>query len=145
MTDLDMEVEERRQARSDADLIREASRLAVRSDAEIERHAREIIRTRPTEDRWAATAEIAARDCLALLVREQQTREALEAIEPKQRETLAMLKRNGFVFTHIGNEPGNWQHLAFTLYTEICEIDTIVRSVLDEDEALAAGRQEPKQ
>ncbi len=56
--------------------------------------------------------------------------EQIAAIQPK---TLAMIRANGFVFDSIGNEPGNWQHLAFTIYTDLCEADSIARA------ALAAG------
>lgn len=58
-------------------------------------------------------------------------REALEKIAGQQQGTLRMIERNGFVFDSIGSEPGNWQHLAFTLYSTICEIDLIARSALD--------------
>ena len=57
---------------------------------------------------------------------------ALEEIAAKQKLVLEMIERNGFVFAEIGREPGNWQHLAFTLYTEICEIDTIAKSALND-------------
>jgi hypothetical protein len=60
-------------------------------------------------------------------------REALERIAQMQPETVDMLRRHGFVFDSIGTEPGNWQHLAFTLYTTICEIDTIARTGLLDD------------
>jgi len=58
-------------------------------------------------------------------------KEALEEIAAKQPEVLAMIERNGFVFTDLGREPGNWQHLAFTLYAQICEIDSIARTALE--------------
>ena len=60
---------------------------------------------------------------------------ALEVIATKQRESLQMIQRNGFVFDDIGAEPGNWQHLAFTLYTTVCEVDAIARAALSEIEA----------
>jgi hypothetical protein len=58
--------------------------------------------------------------------------EALERIAEQQQKTLAMIRRNGFVFDSIGKEPGNWQHLAFTIYTDLCEVDTIARNALEE-------------
>jgi hypothetical protein len=61
-------------------------------------------------------------------------REALIQIQAVQPEVLKMIKDNGFVFTDIGKEPGNWQHLAFTLYTHICEIETIARQTLEESQ-----------
>ena len=57
---------------------------------------------------------------------------ALKRITEMQQEALGIIRQNGFVFEDIGKEPGNWQHLAFTLYTTICEIDTIARGALAE-------------
>jgi len=57
---------------------------------------------------------------------------ALERIAEQQPKTLAMIRDNGFVFDSIGKEPGNWQHLAFTIYTDLCEIDSIARAALEE-------------
>ncbi len=56
---------------------------------------------------------------------------ALERIAGQQQMTLATIKANGFVFEDIGSEPGNWQHLAFTIYTDLCEIDSIARGALE--------------
>jgi hypothetical protein len=58
-------------------------------------------------------------------------REALEQVAALQGEALKLIRNNGFVFTDIGTERGNWQHLAFTLYCEICEIDVVARNALD--------------
>ena len=55
---------------------------------------------------------------------------ALREIAKKQQETLEMIRSNGFVFDSIGKEQGNWQHLAFSIYTDICEIDVAARSAL---------------
>ena len=60
-------------------------------------------------------------------------REALERIKQVQPKTLAMIRRSGFSFVNLGAEPGNWEHLAFTLYSTICEIDSIVSDALDEE------------
>jgi hypothetical protein len=54
----------------------------------------------------------------------------LERIAEQQPKTLAMIQRNGFKFEDIGNEPGNWQHLAFSIYTDLCEVDSIARAAL---------------
>jgi len=56
--------------------------------------------------------------------------EALAGIATKQSEALALIEQNGFIFMDIGNEPGNWQHLAFTLYSMLCEIDVEARNAL---------------
>lgn len=63
-------------------------------------------------------------------------RQALERIAEQQQKTLAMIERNGFVFDSIGRDPGNWQHLAFSIYTDLCEIDMIARTALAEEEEL---------
>lgn len=55
---------------------------------------------------------------------------ALLDIASRQQQMLAIISENDFVFTSIGREPGNWQHLAFTLYSEICDIDVIARVAL---------------
>lgn len=55
----------------------------------------------------------------------------LRSIARKQPEVLVIIRDNGFVFDDIGKEPGNWQHLAFTLYSEICQIDVLARQALD--------------
>ena len=57
---------------------------------------------------------------------------ALEKIAEFQQKALKVIESNGFVFESIGNEKGNWQHLAFTLYTELCEVDVIARAALAE-------------
>ena len=55
----------------------------------------------------------------------------LKRIAAKQQEALRMIESNGFVFDGpLGAEPGNWEHLAFSLYTDICEIDTWARAAL---------------
>jgi hypothetical protein len=55
---------------------------------------------------------------------------AVRRIAEQRPETLETIRRNGFAFTDIGTEPGNWQHLAFSLYTTICEIDLLARAAL---------------
>jgi len=59
----------------------------------------------------------------------------LQRIAEQQPKTLAMIQTNGFVFDSIGNEPGNWQHLAFSIYTDLCEMDALARAALIEDPA----------
>lgn len=59
---------------------------------------------------------------------------AMEQVKAQQPDTLAMIRANGFVFDSIGNEPGNWQHLAFTIYTDLCRVDTIAQSALAKED-----------
>ena len=65
---------------------------------------------------------------------------ALIDIAGRQQQMLAIIRENGFVFESIGREPGNWQHLAFTLYNEICDIDVIARVAI----GLEVGDQPPE-
>lgn len=58
--------------------------------------------------------------------------EALGKIAQQQPMTLDMIRANGFVFDSIGREPGNWQYLAFTIYTDLCEVDSIARAALEQ-------------
>jgi hypothetical protein len=67
------------------------------------------------------------------LCAELASKKTLEGIAEKQQNALRIIRENGFVFESLGKEPGNWQHLAFTLYTEICEIDTWARNALGYD------------
>ena len=63
--------------------------------------------------------------------RESSTlRHALDKVMDKQPEALRIIEENGFVFDDIGKEPGNWKHLAFSLYTDICELSTIAHHAL---------------
>ena len=79
---------------------------------------------------WDASKTNAVKDAEA---ERDRLREALEAVAAQQPKTLAMIEANGFVFTDIGKEPGNWQHLAFSVYTDLCEVDTIARAALGEE------------
>lgn len=71
---------------------------------------------------------------------------ALEWIEPKQQEVLAMIERNGFVFRTPLDKPDNertdaeqWEKLAFTLYSHLCEIDSGVRAALSDGKEARDG------
>jgi len=55
----------------------------------------------------------------------------VEEVARVQPRCLAIIKENGFVFDKLGAEPGDWQHLAFTLYSEVCAMDTAARALLD--------------
>jgi hypothetical protein len=55
----------------------------------------------------------------------------LRQIAETQQKALKVIESNGFVFDGpLGAEPGNWQHLAFSLYTDICEVDVWARNAL---------------
>ena len=80
--------------------------------------------------RQALRAEARAEDAEAENARLRQT---LVKISEAQLRTLRMIESNGFVFTDIGREPGNWQHLAFSIYADLCEVDALARAALDEE------------
>lgn len=64
---------------------------------------------------------------------------ALSLIAAQQKKTLETIKANNFVFTDIGAEAGNWQHLAFSIYTDLCEVDSIARAALEEASTDCSG------
>jgi hypothetical protein len=84
------------------------------------------------EDRRAASElmvqAFAERD--AALAREAALRLALEQISEQQQQTMAKLRKHGIVFDAIGADPSNWQHVAFSIYTDLCEVDSIARAAL---------------
>jgi len=57
---------------------------------------------------------------------------ALRAIRDLQPELLEKLRRNNVVFTDIGNDPSNWQHVANTIYSYVVQADTIAGAALNE-------------
>jgi len=56
--------------------------------------------------------------------------ECLEKAAQAQPKALGYVRANGFVFDDIGSEPGNWKHLAFSLYSDLCEINADAESLL---------------
>jgi len=63
----------------------------------------------------------------------EQAGYALRTISEVQPRTLAALREHGVVFDRApGPNPtwDDWQHVAFWLYTQLCEVDTIARSAL---------------
>lgn len=61
----------------------------------------------------------------------EEVAEAIERIAEQQPKTLATLRHHGIVFDGpLGNDPKNWQHVAFSIYTDLCEVDTIARAAL---------------
>ena len=76
-------------------------------------------------------------ECLRLKVDNDALKEDNERLREavgkcrKQEAALEIMKREGFV---IDNLEDRWQKLVFTLYTDLCEIDSIVRAALEEGE-----------
>jgi len=52
----------------------------------------------------------------------------LDKVETKQTEIISMLRKNGFVFENKG---GRWEKLAFTLYSEICDLRSQAKDALE--------------
>ncbi len=63
---------------------------------------------------------------------------ALERIAEWQPAVLETLRRNGVVFTTRLDKPDDerteaerWEKIAFSIYTDLCEMDSIARAALD--------------
>lgn len=50
---------------------------------------------------------------------------ALTKIKEQQPKTLEKLRRRGVIFKEIGADPLNWEHVAFSIYTDLCRVDQI--------------------
>ena len=62
-------------------------------------------------------------------------RAALEQIAKQQPKTIDWLRANGIVFDGpLGNDPDNWEQVAFAIYTDLCEADSIARAVLADNQ-----------
>lgn len=55
---------------------------------------------------------------------------AVKRCERFQPEAVNLLRKNGFVFAGKG---GKWEKLAFTFYTDLCEINSICREALSDE------------
>lgn len=78
-------------------------------------------------------ANLPCESCARYSVLRDRLERALRQIAEMQPRVLGYIRDNGFVFTDMGREPGNWQHLAFSIYTDLCEMDMIARGALTED------------
>lgn len=73
--------------------------------------------------------------CTDMATRADRMRDALERIAAQQRKTLGWLQENGVVFDGpLGADPTNFEHVAFSIYTDLCEVDLWARQALEEDE-----------
>jgi hypothetical protein len=50
-------------------------------------------------------------------------------VQTRQPAALDYFRRNGFVFDNSG---GRWEKLAFSLYSDLCELELKVRQMFDE-------------
>ncbi len=126
---------DREQTRRDAPTgivaeLREWKRRALEAEHSLEQAERERDDLRE-QKRSRGGMELEAR-----LAKVPALVEANKKNEARQREALALCEQHGFVFDDIGAEPGNWQHLAFTFYTMLCEVQS------ESADALAVWEQE---
>ena len=123
---------------TDADIVRDTlSWIHTHHDLsmEFQREAEAALdRLEAERDKWKEHGEAIDRTVKRLRAAEAERdrlRAALERIETIQPKVLGYIRDNGFVFDGIGTEPGNWQHLAFSIYSDLCEADAIAREVLE--------------
>lgn len=82
----------------------------------------------------AALAELEA-----VTARETRMREALEAVQAQQPATLEWIRRHGIVFDGpLGTDPSDWEHVAFSIYTDLCETEAIATAALSADDTKGA-------
>jgi hypothetical protein len=68
---------------------------------------------------------------------EEMLVKALEEIKEKQPEMMETFRKHDIVFdAPLGGNPRNWQHVAFSIYTRLCECEWIA------SRALAAHREQ---
>lgn len=67
------------------------------------------------------------------LGRVRELEDALQAVRTRQQDTLGWLRENGIVFDGpLGTDPKNWQQVAFSIYTDLCEVECIAAAVSPE-------------
>ncbi len=83
------------------------------------------------DDLHAAWTSGVRADCLYAIPDLLAVVRALEEIAEQQPKLLEVLRKHGVVFDGpLGNDPKNFQHVAFSIYTVVCEIDSIARAAL---------------
>ena len=86
------------------------------------------------EDALVKVVDQLERDLVHYKARLATLKAALEQIAVKQRERLETYQSLGIVFDGpLGTDPTNWQHVAFSTYTDLCEIETIAAAALQEE------------
>lgn len=89
---------------------------------------------------WEGTAETLAQHLGETAVKLKAAEEQLSilkcamiAVARQQPRTIGWLREHGVVFAGpLGTDPTNFEHVAFSLYTDICQIDSIARNALAE-------------
>jgi hypothetical protein len=78
------------------------------------------------ELRYVPAEELAAAEARAVTAET-----ALQEIANQQQKTLGWLRSNRVVFDGpLGNDPANWQHVAFSIYTDLCEAASLARAAV---------------
>ena len=71
----------------------------------------------------------------ALAARLADYEKALTTIRRQQPKTLGWMRSNGVVFRGpLGADPTNMEHVAFSVYTDLCEASDTARAALDGEE-----------
>ncbi len=87
--------------------------------------------TLPYEETWRTNAEAV----VALAARVRELEGALREISRQQPRTVDTMRRNHVVFDGpLGNDPRNWQHVAFSIYNDLVQVDGIARAALTPEE-----------
>jgi len=74
------------------------------------------------DEAWAALDAVSARVVALEAV--------LEKIAAQQPKVLEVLRSHGIVFRELGHDPTNFEHVAFSIYTYLCEVDCWAREAL---------------
>lgn len=75
----------------------------------------------------------AANEVNALIGERDRYRSALEEIAHAQPAVIEWFRSNGVVFDGpLGTGPKNWENVAFSIYNDLCEVDSIARNALKE-------------
>lgn len=84
----------------------------------------------PLRDSRAGDLIWALSDAIDTLIRNQRAliavAHAAKEATVLQEKQLATYRSHGIVFKDIGNDPTNWQHVAFSVYSDLCELASLL-------------------
>jgi ATPase subunit of ABC transporter with duplicated ATPase domains len=84
--------------------------------------------------KWRKRAEAAEADRDRLARRVSELEATLREIADQQPKTIDWLRANGIIFDGpLGTDPDNWEHVAFSIYSDLCATDAIARAALAGD------------
>ena len=62
-----------------------------------------------------------------------QMEAGLRLIADQQTKTINWIQANGIVFDGpLGTDPSNWEHVAFSIYNDLCQVDCWAHEALGE-------------